>query len=250
VGADDGVVAELHGITTGNRHRSHAVRVIAGQQEGIVARAQLLAAGVSNSTVARALRSGALHRVHPGVYSAVAPELLTKDGHLIAAVLAVGEGALLSHGTAAWRWRIIAAPPSVMQLAVPQPRTAPAGVTLHQSARLRPGDTTLNGRFPTTAVPRTLLDLATRYDHRALLRALAEAEFHHDLHPADVERTLRRGHPGSANLRAALHEHARPATARSRASSSGAFARCSSGAGSSCRCATRNSGPGRSTASG
>ena len=41
-----------------------------------------------------------------------------------------------------------------------------------------------------------------------MLRALAEAEFHHDLRPAHVERTLRRGHPGSANLRAALHQHA------------------------------------------
>ena len=66
---------------------------------------------------------------------------------------------------------------------------------------------------PTTAASaatpaRTLLDLATRYDHRALLRALAEAEFLHDLRPADVERTLRRGHPGSAKLRAALKEHA------------------------------------------
>jgi hypothetical protein len=74
-----------------------------------------------------------------------------------------GAGALLSHGTAAWRWRIIPAGPSVMQLAVPQPRTAPAGVALHQSGRLRASDTTLNGRFPTTTTgPRTLLDLATR----------------------------------------------------------------------------------------
>ena len=40
------------------------------------------------------------------------------------------------------------------------------------------------------------------------MRALAEAEFQHDLRPADVERTLRRGHPGSANLRAALAAHA------------------------------------------
>jgi very-short-patch-repair endonuclease len=208
VGADDGGMRELPGITTGNRHQSQAVRAIAGKHEGIVARAQLLAAGVSNSAVARALRSGRLHRVHPGVYSAVAPELLTEDGRITAALLAAGDGALLSHGTAAWRWRIIPAPPSVMQLAVPQPRTAPAGVTVHESGRLRPDDLTHNGRFPTTSVPRTLLDLATRYDRRALLRALAEAEFHHDLRPADVERTLRRGHPGSANLRAALQEHA------------------------------------------
>ena len=57
------------------------------------------------------------------------------------------------------------------------------------------------------APPRTLLDLATRYDQRALLKALAEAEFHHDTRPADIQATLRRGHPGSANLRAALKAH-------------------------------------------
>ena len=173
-----------------------------------MARAQLLAAGVSGSAIDRALRSGTLHRLHPGVYAVVAPELLTEEGRIRAALAALGDGALLTHGTAAWRWRIIAAPPSVMQLAVPQPRTAPAGVSLHESGRLRADDVTHNGRFPTTTVPRTLLDLATGYHRDALLRALAEAEFQHDLRPADVERTLRRGHPGSANLRAALHEHA------------------------------------------
>ena len=52
---------------------------------------------------------------------------------------------------------------------------------------MRPGDTSVNGRFASTSVPRTLLDLATRYERRALLRALAEAEFQHDLRPADVD---------------------------------------------------------------
>ena len=171
-------------------------------------RAELLAAGVSRPAIGRALRVGKLHHVYRGVYAAVAPELLTEEGHLLAALLAAGDGALLSHGTAAWRWRIIPARPSLMQLAVPRDRAQIDGLQLFVSGRLRPGDTTLNGRFPTTSVPRTLLDLATRYNRHALLRALAEAEFHHDLRPADVERTLRRGHPGSANLRAALHEHA------------------------------------------
>ena len=127
---------------------SHAVRAIAGEQEGIVTRSQLLSAGIGNSVVARAVGSGRLHRIHAGVYAAVAPELLTEDGQLLAALLGAGEGALLSHGTAAWRWRIIPAPPSVMQLAVPQPRTPPAGVALHQCGRLRADDVTLNGRFP------------------------------------------------------------------------------------------------------
>jgi very-short-patch-repair endonuclease len=171
-------------------------------------RAQLLAAGVSASAIGRALRAGKLHRVHRGVYAALAPELLTEDGHLVAALLAAGEGALLSHGTAAWRWRIIRAPPSMIELALPRDHAQIAGLRVFVSRNLRPGDTTHNGRFPATSVARTLLDLAARYDRRALLRALAEAEFQHDLRPADVERTLRRGHPGSANLRAALAQHA------------------------------------------
>ena len=146
--------------------------------------------------------------MHRGVYAAVAPELLTEEGHLVAALLAAGDGAFLSHGTAAWRWRIIPAPPSMIELALPRNHAKMKGPTIFVSRNLRPGDTTHNGRFPTTTVSRTLLDLATRYERRALVRALAEAEFQHDLRPADVQRTLRRGHPGSANLRAALAEHA------------------------------------------
>jgi very-short-patch-repair endonuclease len=173
-----------------------------------VARTQLLAAGVDGSAIDRAVRAAKLHRVHRGVYAAVAPELLTEEGHLVAALLAAGDGALLSHGTAAWRWRIIPAPPSMIELASPRDHADTNGLRVFVSRNLRSGDTTHNGRFPTTSVPRTLLDLATRYDHRALLRALAEAEFQHDLRPGDIERTLRRGHPGSANLRAALAQHA------------------------------------------
>src|SRR5205823_2696434 len=96
----------------------------------------------------------------------------------------------------------------MIELGLPGDHAEIEGVTVFVSRNLRPGDITRNGRLPTTSVARTLLDLATRYDRRALLRALAEAEFQHDLRPADVEGTLRRGHPGSANLRAALHGHA------------------------------------------
>ncbi|HEX6620425.1 MAG TPA: type IV toxin-antitoxin system AbiEi family antitoxin domain-containing protein, partial [Solirubrobacteraceae bacterium] len=100
----------------GNRVQSDEVRAIARDQLGIVGRAQLLAAGISRSAIGRALDAGKLHRVHLGVYATVAPELLTEEGHLVAALLAAGEGALLSHGTAAWRWRLIPAPPSMITL--------------------------------------------------------------------------------------------------------------------------------------
>jgi very-short-patch-repair endonuclease len=207
VAGQHAVVREPPRISPGNRRETEAVRGIAGRQEGIVGRAQLLSAGISGSAIARAARSGSLHRLHRGVYATLAPELIAEDGLLIAALLAAGDGAVLSHGTAVWRWHIIPAPPAAIELAVPRPRTAPLGITLFQS-KLRSEDLTLNARFPTTSVARTLLDLATRYQDDALLRALAEAEFHHDLRPADIRGTLRRGHPGSANLRAALDEHA------------------------------------------
>jgi very-short-patch-repair endonuclease len=199
---------QLPQISPGIRAQSAAVRAIARDQAAIVTRSQLLAAGLSRSAIGRALRAAKLHRIHRGIYATVAPELLTEEGWLVAALLAAGEGALLSHGTAAWRWRIIAARPSVITVATPRRRGALPGVAVFASARLHPGDSTHHGRFPTTTVPRTLLDLAVRYDRRTLLRALAEAEFRHDLRPADVERTLRKGHPGSANLRAALRDHA------------------------------------------
>ena len=129
----------------------------------MVSRAQLLAAGVRHSAVDRALRAGRLHRLHPGIYSLPAPELLTEDAHLTAALLAAGDGAILARGTAAWRWQLIPAPPLTIQL-----------LTQGQ-CRLRPDDTTPDGRFPITTVPRTLLDLATNYHHHPLLRALAPA---------------------------------------------------------------------------
>jgi hypothetical protein len=190
------------------------VRAIAQEQAGVVTRAQLLAVSVSPSTIGRALRAARLHPVHRGIYASVAPELLTEEGHLVAALLAAGDGALLSHGTAAWRWRIIPAPPSVIELALPRDHAEIGGLTIFVSRKLRAGDTTHNGRFPTTSVPRTLLDLATRYDRRALLRALAEAEFQHDLRPADVERTLRRGHTRAAPTSERRSHSTRPATGR------------------------------------
>jgi very-short-patch-repair endonuclease len=199
-------MAELRRIGPGNRRQSSAVRALAAAQHGIVARGQLAGAGLATSAIDRALRTGRLHRIHSGVYSTQAPELATEDALLIAALLAAGEGAVLSHGTAAWRWEIVPAPPTTIELAVPRDRKPRPGLTLHRS-NLRPADLTLNAHLPTTTVPRTLLDLATTYARQPLLGALAEAEFHHDLRPTDILQTLRRGHPGSANLRAALDHH-------------------------------------------
>jgi Transcriptional regulator, AbiEi antitoxin len=98
-------------IRPGNRTQSRVVRALAADQDGIVARAQLLERAISRSAITRALRSGTLHRLHRGVYSTVSPELLGEDAFLLSALFAAGPEAFLSHGTAAWRWQIVPAPP-------------------------------------------------------------------------------------------------------------------------------------------
>jgi very-short-patch-repair endonuclease len=183
------------------------VRALAADQHGVLGRAQLLERGVSSSAIGRALGSGRLHRLHRGVYSLQAPELLTDHALLIAALMAAGRGAFATHGSAAWRWRVIPAPPTRIELAVPGSRAPLDGVALFRPQVLRPGDVVTNRGVRTTSVPRTVLDLAVRYELRAMVRVLEQAEFEHDLRPEDIKRTLRRGHPGSANLRAALDAH-------------------------------------------
>ena len=203
-----GAMPELRAVRPGNRSQLHIVRAFGASQDGVVGRAQLLERGVSRSAIARALRSGTLHLLHRGVYSMIPPELLSEDALLLSALFAGGPGAFLSDGTAAWRWHIIPAPPMTIEIGVRHRRASSPRVTLHRHGLLRPGDIVHNGRFPTTSVARTLLDLAVRYEQPALLKALAEAEFQHDLRPDDILCVLRRGHPGSANLRAALDTHA------------------------------------------
>src|ERR1700750_2009365 len=73
-----------------------AMAVLAARQHGVVARRQLTELGLTRHEVARMLRRGRLHVVHRGVF-AVGHRRLTRDGLRMAAVLAAGAGAVLSH---------------------------------------------------------------------------------------------------------------------------------------------------------
>jgi Transcriptional regulator, AbiEi antitoxin/Protein of unknown function (DUF559) len=69
-------------------------------QGGVVSLDQLRAEGVSRRRAAERADANSLHRVHRGVY-AVGHRSATRVTHLRAALLACGEGAVISHGTAA-----------------------------------------------------------------------------------------------------------------------------------------------------
>ena len=79
---------------------------IASRQQGVVTIAQLYRAGLTPDAVKHRVRSGRLHRIHRGVY-AVGRAELGRKGRWKAATLAMGDGATLSHRSAAELWALL-----------------------------------------------------------------------------------------------------------------------------------------------
>lgn len=129
---------------------------VAARQHGVVSRAQLLAIGLGSRAVESRLAAGRLHATYRGVY-AVGHARVTMRARWMAAVLASGLAAVLSHRAAAALQNIRRS--EAIEVTTPQHRRARTGILLHQ-ARLAPdGITTVDG-IPVTTVFRTLIDLA------------------------------------------------------------------------------------------
>lgn len=111
-----------------------------------------------------------LHPVLRGVY-AVSPKI-TKRGWWMAAVLAAGPGAVLSHRGAAGLLGLRAA--TTLEVTVPGDRRLPK-VIVHRS-KLSPDETRIHDGIPTTGPSRTLLDLAAVVPKNHVERAMRRAE--------------------------------------------------------------------------
>src|SRR3954468_18148276 len=85
------------------RARDAAIWALVKQQHGVIAHRQLLELGLSRRQIERRIASGRLHPVWRGVYAVGRPQL-DRHGHWMAAVLACGPDAALSHGSAAELW--------------------------------------------------------------------------------------------------------------------------------------------------
>ncbi|MBW8060531.1 MAG: type IV toxin-antitoxin system AbiEi family antitoxin domain-containing protein [Solirubrobacterales bacterium] len=83
--------------------RERETAALATRQHGVVARRQLLAAGLGSRAIEGRIDAGRLHKLHRGVY-AVGHERLSQRGFWMAAALAAGESAVLSHRSAAALW--------------------------------------------------------------------------------------------------------------------------------------------------
>jgi very-short-patch-repair endonuclease len=189
--------------------RDARVAAIAAQQRGRVARRQLLAGGLTAGQIHHLLRSDRLFRMLSGVYAVGSPAPVAL-GRETSALLAVREGALLSHITAARLWGLLpagSAPDEPVHVMVddgwiPHVR----GVRGHHSRILAPRDRCVRDRLAVCAPARVLLDLAPELDARSLGRAIDEGRLQNILVAGDLAELLDRagGHPGAGALRAVL----------------------------------------------
>jgi very-short-patch-repair endonuclease len=144
---------------------------LASRQYGIVASRQL---GLDAHAIRRRTGVGRLHRVHRAVY-AVGHLGLGQEARWLAAVLACGDGAVLSHRSAATLWAIRLGELFRPEVTAAGPKRHP-GIVTHR-ADLADADRKTHRGIPVTSPARTLADLAHVLDRDELVRALREAMF-------------------------------------------------------------------------
>jgi very-short-patch-repair endonuclease len=155
---------------------SHAaIGAVAVRQYGLVTRAQLARLGLGRGAVAHRLRTGALVEVHRHVY-AVGHAAPRREARWLAAVLTCGEGAVLSHRSAAVLWGIASVEGGRADVSVGRERRVRReGVAVHHTLVV-PADRTVRLAIPVTSPARTLVDVAREEDERTVTRALREAQ--------------------------------------------------------------------------
>jgi predicted transcriptional regulator of viral defense system len=180
--------------------------MLAGCQQGLVARWQLLEFGFKDGAIDHRLACGRLHLIHKGVY-AVGHRKLSRLGRWMAAVLACGRGAVLSHSSAAALWGIRDSASSRIHVTVPGAPRRHTGINAHRS-KLPADEVTILEGIPVTSVSRTLLDLAAGVTPSQLDSAIREADALRLFDENSLEDLLKR-YPrrrGAATARKALEE--------------------------------------------
>lgn len=174
------------------------IRRLAERQHGIVARRQLIALGLSSGLIMGRLDSGYLLPLHRGVF-AVGHGRISQRARWMAAVLASGPGAVLSHGSAAalWSLRGSRGAPEVLRRAG---GAGPDSIRVHQTRLLDRSETTVEAGIPVTSIERTVFDMTPRLDDRQVEQMLVAADRSRRLRWQQlfrlIERTPRRAGAG------------------------------------------------------
>jgi Protein of unknown function (DUF559) len=175
----------------------------------VVARRQLGAMGWSPRAIDWRVTTGRLHVIHRGVY-AVGHRVLSANGHRMAAALACGPGAVVSHRSAAALWEIWRTARARIDVTTTnQAGRGRSRIDIHRARHLDPADVTTHHAIPTTTVARTLVDLADVLHPRALKKAIHESEVLRLLDVTEVKEAIARANgKHRTRLLSDLLEHA------------------------------------------
>ena len=196
--------------------RELAIAALATRQHGVVARWQLLELDLGRKAIDYRISVGRLHVIHRGVY-AVGRRDLSLKGRWMAAVLAGGSGAVLSHRSAGALWGFLGVGSAAVDVTVPGRAGVSAKVRRHRVRRLHPEDINEVASIPVTTVARTLFDLAEVLDRDRLESAFEAAERNELLDMRAVLLTAQRspGRRAHKRLRAILPNLTTPPATRS-----------------------------------
>ncbi len=177
-----------------------------------------MALGLSDKMVRHRVARARLRPLHRGIY-AIGHLDVSDRGRWLAAVLAVGPGAALSHRSAAALLRIRSELGVRVDVTTARKRLSTNWIEIHGQRQLASDEVAIVDRIPTTSPARTLVDLAELVSSRDLARAVNEADVLGLLDIGAVETALRRIRgrrgPGAARLAAVLARHAGPTVLRS-----------------------------------
>jgi very-short-patch-repair endonuclease len=184
------------------------IAALAERQHGVVARTQLASLGLGEGAIEDRIARRLLHRIHRGVYS-VGHRLRTSEATWMAAVLAAGPGAVLSHRSAAALWGMRSGTSATVDVTAPRQCRRP-GIRAHHLV-LPPDEVAVENGIRVTNPARTLFDLAAVVNAQQLRHALNEAEIRRLASPLPLDALIAR-HPhrrGIDNLKRALaHQRA------------------------------------------
>jgi very-short-patch-repair endonuclease len=198
-------------------HIDRLISDLAGRQHGVVARWQLLAAGVTRNQIGWRLAIGRLYELHRGVYlvgHAVPPRYAPE----MAALLACGPTAILSHRSAASLWLLVPYPaPGPVCVTVEPERSARRPKLEIHRARVETRHIRHRHRLALTSPPRTVLDFAATLDQAGLESLVAEAHYRGLAREPELRAQLARypHRPGARALRRTLDLSGGPQRTRS-----------------------------------
>jgi very-short-patch-repair endonuclease len=175
----------------------------------VLTRRDLEALGFSKMAIDHRIATGRLHLISRGIY-VVGRRELTPHGRWMAAVLACGDDAALSHRSAAELWGIGKEWEGRIDVTIQRDsRITRRGIKVRRRPSLPEGSVV--GRFgiPVTNPTQTLVDVATELKPLRLERAVNQADVHDLVDPETLRRSLDAyaGMPGAKTLRTMLDRH-------------------------------------------